>query len=217
MSLPRKSRTRNFPTCSPPVGLFFTFTRAPRRPDAPTCRLLRPTGPPRLQPRTHRSCASRGGAGDGSHGGPKEGDGKRITPRRGSIEAQATIGEIEPGHVFLPSQFGYWNNPGRARAANELTLYEWDPVSKQPHFKYAAVKLKKVSRPSLAQPERVELHPEEHGASSIAHMAERAGELVKGVVAGLEERLKPQRSHIADYVGLLDESEKRLVKAFEQI
>src|SRR5437588_350838 len=54
-------------------------------------------------------------------------------------------------------------------------------------------------------------------ASSVAHMAERAGELVKGVVAGLEERLKPQRSHIADYVGLLDESEKRLVKAFQQV
>ena len=48
-------------------------------------------------------------------------------------------------------------------------------------------------------------------------MAERAGELVKGAIAGLEEKLKPQRSHIADYVGLLDESEKRLVKAFEQI
>jgi len=147
----------------------------------------------------------------------KEGDWVRVTSRRGSIEAQATIGEIEPGHVFLPFHFGYWDNPGRARAANELTLYEWDPVSKQPHFKYAAVKLKKVSRPSLAQPERVELHPEEHAASSIAHMGEQASELVKGVVAGLEEKLKPQRSHIADYVGLLDESEKRLVKAFEQI
>ena len=48
-------------------------------------------------------------------------------------------------------------------------------------------------------------------------MAARAGELVKGVVTGLEETLKPQRSHIADYVGLLDESEKRLVKAFEQV
>ena len=147
----------------------------------------------------------------------KDGDWVRITSRRASIEARAAIGDIEPGHIFVPFHFGYWDNPERARAANELTLYEWDPVSKQPHFKYAAVKLKKVSKPSLKQPEKVELRPEEHGASSIAHMAERAGEIVKGVVAGVEERLKPQRSHIADYVGLLDESEKRLVKAFKQV
>ena len=53
----------------------------------------------------------------------------------------------------MPFHFGYWDNPERARAANELTLFEWDPVSKQPHFKYAAVKLKKVSKPSLSQPE----------------------------------------------------------------
>jgi ferredoxin-nitrate reductase len=48
-------------------------------------------------------------------------------------------------------------------------------------------------------------------------MAEQAGELAKGVITGLEKKLKPERSHIADYIGLLDESEKRLVKAFEQV
>jgi ferredoxin-nitrate reductase len=147
----------------------------------------------------------------------EDGDWVRITSRRGSIEAQASIGDIEPGHVFLPFHFGYWDNPGRARAANELTLYEWDAVSKQPHFKYAAVKLKKVSKPSLAQPESVDLHPETHPASSVSRMAEQAGELAKGVITGMEKKLKPERSHIADYIGLLDESEKRLVKAFEQV
>ena len=147
----------------------------------------------------------------------KDGDWVRIASRRGTIEAQASIGDIEPGHVFLPFHFGYWDNPGRARAANELTLYEWDAVSKQPHFKYAAVKLKKVSKPSLAQPESVDLHPEKHPASSVGHMAEKAGELAKGVITGMEKKLKPERSHIADYIGLLDESEKRLVKAFEQV
>ena len=30
---------------------------------------------------------------------------------------------------------------GRTRAANELTLYEWDPVSKQPHFKGQSTKV----------------------------------------------------------------------------
>jgi anaerobic selenocysteine-containing dehydrogenase len=147
----------------------------------------------------------------------KDGNWVRITSRRGSIEAQARIGDIEPGHVFVPFHFGYWDSPDRARAANEMTLFEWDPVSKQPHFKYAAVKLKKVSKPSLSQPETVDLHPEDHPASSMAHLAERAGELAKGVIAGVEKKLKPQRAHLADYIGLLDASEKRLVKGFEQV
>jgi len=146
----------------------------------------------------------------------KEGDWVRITSRRGSIEAQASIGDIEQGHLFLPFHFGYWDNPERARAANELTIYEWDPVSKQPHYKYAAASVRKVSRPSLSQPERVDLHPADHPASTAAQLAERASELTKGVVTGLEQALKPERSHIADYIGLLDESEKRLVKGFEQ-
>jgi ferredoxin-nitrate reductase len=79
------------------------------------------------------------------------------------------------------------------------------------------VKLKKVSKPSLSQPESVDLHPEEHPASSIGHMAEHAGELTKGVITGIEKTITPERSHIADYIGLLDESEKRLVKAFQQV
>jgi anaerobic selenocysteine-containing dehydrogenase len=147
----------------------------------------------------------------------KDGDWVRITSRRGIIEAQADIGDIEPGLVFLPFHFGYWDNPGRARAANELTLYEWDPVSKQPYFKYAAVKLKKVSKPSLSQPESVDLHPEEHPASSVGHLAQQAGELAGGLIMAIEQKIKPERSHIADYIGLLDESEKRLVKAFEKV
>jgi ferredoxin-nitrate reductase len=88
--------------------------------------------------------------------GVEVGDWVRISSRRGSVEAQVTVGDIEPGHVFLPFHFGYWDNPKRARAANEMTIYEWDPVSKQPHDKYAAVKLTKVSAPSLQQPEHVE-------------------------------------------------------------
>ena len=31
------------------------------------------------------------------------------------------------------------------------------------------------------------------------------------------KRIKPERAHLADYIGLLDESEKRLVKGFEQV
>jgi formylmethanofuran dehydrogenase subunit D len=147
----------------------------------------------------------------------KEGDWVRATSRRGSIEAEANISDVEPGHMFLPFHFGYWDNPGRARAANELTLYEWDAVSKQPHFKYAAVKIKKVSKPSLSQPASVDLHPEKHPGSSVGHLAEQAGALAGGAIMAIKQKLKPERPHIADYIGLLDESEKRLVKAFDKV
>lgn len=77
----------------------------------------------------------------------------RVVSRRGAAEAPARIGDIEPGTLFMPFHYGYWDDPGRMRAANELTLYEWDPVSKQPHFKYAAVRLEKVDGPRLPQPD----------------------------------------------------------------
>ena len=84
--------------------------------------------------------------------GIKEGEMLRVSSRRGMAEAPARIGDIEPGTLFMPFHYGYWDDPGRRRAANELTLYECDPVSKQPHFKYAAAKLEKVEGSLLAQP-----------------------------------------------------------------
>jgi ferredoxin-nitrate reductase len=60
------------------------------------------------------------------------------------VTEPAKVGGIEQGLVFIPFHYGYWDNDDRKRAANELTLSEWDPVSKQPHFKYGAVKISKV-------------------------------------------------------------------------
>jgi anaerobic selenocysteine-containing dehydrogenase len=67
-----------------------------------------------------------------------------VESRRGRVEVVAKIAVILQGHVFLPFHYGYWDRPGHPTAANELTLSSWDPVSKQPHFKYAAVRLKKI-------------------------------------------------------------------------
>ena len=76
------------------------------------------------------------GTEDAARLGVSQGDWLRVASRRGAAEARAEVGDIEPGHAFIPFHFGYWDNPGRARAANELTLFEWDAVSKQPHFKH---------------------------------------------------------------------------------
>ncbi|KAA2239353.1 molybdopterin-dependent oxidoreductase [Chitinophaga agrisoli] len=73
-----------------------------------------------------------------------EGDMIEVASRRGKIVEPAKIGGIGPGIVFVPFHYGYWDNEERPRAANELTITEWDAVSKQPHFKYAAVKISKT-------------------------------------------------------------------------
>ena len=53
--------------------------------------------------------------------------------------------DIRPGVVFMPFHYGSVDDPGDARrAANELTITAWDPVSKQPTFKVAAVRISRV-------------------------------------------------------------------------
>jgi anaerobic selenocysteine-containing dehydrogenase len=73
-----------------------------------------------------------------------EGDLIEVESRRGKLRARAQLGDIEPGCVFVPFHYGYWDEKGRPRAANELTLTAWDPVSKQPQFKCAAVRVRKI-------------------------------------------------------------------------
>ena len=81
---------------------------------------------------------------DAAQYGISEGDMVEVRSRRGIVIVPAAIGGIIPGHVFVPFHYGYWDESTLPRAANELTLSEWDPVSKQPHFKYAAVAIRKI-------------------------------------------------------------------------
>jgi len=82
---------------------------------------------------------------DAAEYGIAEGDLVEVTSLRGKVVEPAKIGGIIKGHVFIPFHYGYWDDPHRTRAANELTITAWDPVSKQPHYKYSAVKIKKAS------------------------------------------------------------------------
>jgi ferredoxin-nitrate reductase len=78
--------------------------------------------------------------------GIADGDMVRIESARGAIEAPARVNGIRKGVVFVPFHYGYWDTDSteHARAANELTITAWDPVSKQPLFKLAAVSVRKV-------------------------------------------------------------------------
>jgi anaerobic selenocysteine-containing dehydrogenase len=79
-----------------------------------------------------------------------EGDVAEVRTRRGEVRARVRVSGIRPGVVFLPFHYGYWDTPEgwqpgeRGRAANELTLTDWDPASKQPIFKTAACSVRKV-------------------------------------------------------------------------
>jgi anaerobic selenocysteine-containing dehydrogenase len=77
-----------------------------------------------------------------------EGDLVNIRSRRGEVRAKARFAGLVRGHLFLPFHYGYWDQPNddHRRAANELTITGWDPISKQPHFKFAAVRIEKVEK-----------------------------------------------------------------------
>ncbi|TRW44078.1 molybdopterin oxidoreductase family protein [Georgenia yuyongxinii] len=89
---------------------------------------------------------------DATDAGLREGDLAEITTPRGTVRARARITAIRDGVLFLPFHYGYWDTraghePGEeaGRAANELTVTEWDAASKQPLFKTAAARVRKVA------------------------------------------------------------------------
>ncbi|MEV6552157.1 nitrate reductase [Streptomyces sp. NPDC051597] len=83
-----------------------------------------------------------------------EGDLMEVATPRGALRARLRVTGIRPGLLFVPFHYGYWDteaghgpadgSPGRA--ANETTVTDWDPVSKQPLFKTAAAALRLVER-----------------------------------------------------------------------
>jgi anaerobic selenocysteine-containing dehydrogenase len=76
--------------------------------------------------------------------GIQAGDMVEVRSRRGYARAPARITAIRGGVLFMPFHYGYWDKNDRPRAANEVTLPEWDPVSKQPHYKCCAVRIRRV-------------------------------------------------------------------------
>jgi anaerobic selenocysteine-containing dehydrogenase len=83
---------------------------------------------------------------DAAEAGITAGQRVRLRSPRGEIEAPARLTGIRRGHVFVPFHYGSWDRDQRtpARAANELTITAWDPVSKQPLFKVATVAIEAV-------------------------------------------------------------------------
>ncbi|WP_100498386.1 molybdopterin oxidoreductase family protein [Geodermatophilus chilensis] len=99
-------------------------------------------------------------ASDAADRGFAEGDLLEVATPRGRVRARLRVSGIRPGVLFLPFHYGYWDTKdgsqpkkkGEGRAANELTLTDWDPVSKQPIFKTAAARVERVSRGGTPAP-----------------------------------------------------------------
>lgn len=97
-------------------------------------------------------------AADARAAGYAEGDLLEVATPRGRVHARLRVSGIRPGMAFLPFHYGYWDTPlghhppeGAGRAANESTITDWDPVSKQPLFKTCAARVRRISR-STGQP-----------------------------------------------------------------
>jgi ferredoxin-nitrate reductase len=110
--------------------------------------------------------------------GVGEGDVVRVESPRGQLEAKARISGIKEGVVFAPFHYGYFDRgeggdpDGHPRAANELTITEWDPASKQPLYKVGAVRMIRVADSggtpapaptTTASAPASEDHPGDHG------------------------------------------------------
>jgi len=125
-------------------------------------------------------------AGDARRGEVSEGDRVEVSTPRGSLRARVRVTDMRDGVLFVPFHYGYWDHqvdgePAAATAANELTITEWDPVSKQPIFKTAAARLTLLSRAegqparapttTAARPVATDVPPTTGGPSALADEA----------------------------------------------
>ncbi|GGY11183.1 molybdopterin oxidoreductase family protein [Streptomyces minutiscleroticus] len=93
-------------------------------------------------------------AADAGRLGFAEGDLVEVRTPRGALRGRLRITGLRPGVVFVPFHYGYWDTPSGTgpdegtppRAANETTVTDWDPASKQPLFKTAAAAVTLVRR-----------------------------------------------------------------------
>ncbi|HZR46092.1 MAG TPA: molybdopterin dinucleotide binding domain-containing protein, partial [Candidatus Manganitrophaceae bacterium] len=141
--------------------------------------------------------------------GIKEGDWLEVATRRGKVRQPARITGIHPGHLFIPFHYGYWDHPGRPRAANELTLTEWDPVSKQPHYKYAAAQIRKIEKPGGAEEGTL--------SDKVAAGIKESAKAIKDALTPALTRKDSEGIHVGNYLGLLHRSEEELAKALAKV
>ena len=132
--------------------------------------------------------------------GAEDGSMLSLRSRRGAMQARARIGDGLDGHVFVPFHYSNSGSQGGLRAANELTRFACDPVSKQPQFKYAAVSVRLL-------------------AGGFSGKDLKAGSALTRSVAAtpLRGTQLQARSHVEDYLHKLNATLARLTEGFAQL
>ncbi|MFC7922441.1 molybdopterin oxidoreductase family protein [Streptomyces cinereoruber] len=117
---------------------------------------------------------------DAARTGLREGDLVEVRTPRGALRGRLRVTGLRPGVLFVPFHYGYWDTPAGSgpepgvpgRAANETTITDWDPASKQPMFKTAAASLTLVERgdgtPSPAPTTGASAPADPHGVPTTA-------------------------------------------------
>jgi ferredoxin-nitrate reductase len=105
----------------------------------------------------------------------KDGDIIKVESKHGRVKGPAKIGGIAPGLIFVPFHYGYWDGNDEPTAANEVIKTSWDAVSKQPHFKYTAVRIMKADSPI---------------GELISDTKDEVHDTVKSVLQSAKEKLK---------------------------
>ncbi|MBV8880100.1 MAG: molybdopterin-dependent oxidoreductase [Planctomycetaceae bacterium] len=131
--------------------------------------------------------------------GVQDGDLVAVETRRGRIEGAVRTAALPPGHLFVPFHYGWFDAPDRVRAANELTEMRWDPVSKQPTFKRAAARLRRIE--AFTPPAKPAQRTKAVGGT-------------KDIVRRATKALGLTRPHLAEYLGILAENEEQMAQSF---
>ncbi|TID07278.1 Nitrate reductase [Colletotrichum higginsianum] len=143
---------------------------------------------------------------DAAEMGLQTGDDVVVRSRRGAIELKVKVGGISVGQVFVPFHFGYWDaKDGKSRAANELTVERWDPISKQPMFKSGAVRIDKIEASERPQ------YPEQQSAAK-ASCSSKGADMT--AAAGDQSRRK---RHLESWLGETYEGIKQLSEIYTDL
>ncbi len=147
--------------------------------------------------------------GDAAALGIHEDDWVEVRTRRGRMLARARLGGIRKGHLFMPFHYGSRDHWNRRRAANEGTLPNWDPVSKQPYFKLSAAQIFRV------EDHRIGAELADAGTdffNSVGKLAYDAGSMTIAAAAPTHPG-----QHIPVYLGMMLGSEGALASAYRAV
>ncbi len=144
-------------------------------------------------------------AADAGRLGVSAGEVVEVATRRGTVRVPAVVGDIEPGHLFVPFHYGYWDaDPDFARAANELTAAAVDPVSKQPTTRSAAAQVRRVGFVAGL-------------AERAADVAGKAVDAARGLVDNALSSAHVERPRVGDVVRLAIEAHEQMAAACEAV